>query len=174
MSDICQLILDQHHEMRRRFAELDELSVNPTASPTDLAAAWGPLRELLDAHAEAEEMLFYPILLRARDHARDETVDAISDHNDIRDACRQTDNLVPGGDGWWAAVASARSSNSTHMAEEERGPLRDLRTAVEAAAREDAAERWEAFMTGRRSELAARSHDKNPDRYVSTHDGGDR
>lgn len=173
MSEICRLILDQHHEVRLRFAELDEFSIDTTIKSTELAARWAGLRQLLDAHAEAEEMLVYPLLLRIAGDARDDTVDAVSDHNDIRDACRRTEDLQPGSDEWWAGVWSARASNSRHMAEEELGALPDLRTTVAGAAREDAAERWEAFMTGRRRQLAAPSN-KNPDRYVAATEGGAR
>jgi hypothetical protein len=171
MSDICELILDQHHEMRRAFADLDELSAARDPDQGRVLRVWTALRDLLDAHAEAEEMLFYPILLRTRGDTTAETTDAVSDHNGIRDACREAERNEPGSDSWWAAVRSARQQNSTHMAEEERGPLRDLRTAAESPLRKEAGARWEAFMTGRLSELAAASHDKDPRAYVAAHQG---
>jgi hypothetical protein len=174
MSDICELILDQHHEMRRAFAALDELSAARDPDQGWLLRAWTALRGLLDAHAEAEEMLFYPILLRTRGDSAAETTAAVTDHNRIRDACREAERKEPGSDSWWSAVRSARRENSTHMAEEERGALRGLRTAVEPPLREKAGARWEAFMTGRLSELAAASHDKDAHAYVAAHQGESR
>jgi hypothetical protein len=41
---------------------------------------------LLEAHADAEEKLFSPRLLDVGKEGDEETDDAISDHNDIRDA----------------------------------------------------------------------------------------
>lgn len=171
MPDICELILDQHHHFRRLFAELDEL----TAADADVvAASWSPLRQLLDAHAEAEEEVLYPLLLQRDGAAADETADAVSDHNEIRDACGRADQHEPASSQWWSAVSAAREHNSTHMAEEERGPLSDLRTAVSRAVREQAGERWQELMRARSGELAARSHDKDPQGYVAAHGGGSR
>jgi hypothetical protein len=86
--DITELILTQHHEQRRTFALLDEL----TDHPAGLAAVWERLTVLLEVHAKAEELFFYPRLLQVgtgggdADSAESETRDAIKDHNEIRDA----------------------------------------------------------------------------------------
>lgn len=85
MTDITQLILDDHETFRRKFAALDDAD-----EPEQLRAIWDPLAALLDVHAVAEEVVFYPELLRrGDDDAEDETVDAIGDHNDIRDGVRE-------------------------------------------------------------------------------------
>ena len=174
MADICELILDQHHEMRQCFAELDRYRTDPRPDIELLTQRWERLHRLLDAHAEAEEMLFYPLLLDAGagKNAAEETRDAISDHNDIRDAGNAAARFSVASSEWWSVVLQARESNSTHMAEEERGALSDARVNAADAARAEAGSRWEAFMTGRTGELAASSHDKDPDRYVETHTGG--
>lgn len=49
-----------------------------------------------------------------------ETLDAIGDHNDIRDGVRAANAAAVGTDDWWAGVGSARVANDDHMAEEER------------------------------------------------------
>ena len=84
MPDITQLILDDHDTFRRQFAALDDAD-----GPDALHAVWKPLADLLEVHAAAEETIFYPQLLRRGDDAEDETVDAIGDHNDIRDGVRE-------------------------------------------------------------------------------------
>jgi hypothetical protein len=171
MPDICELILTQHHEMRQRFAELDAFRADQRPDLARLSERWDDLHRLLDAHAEAEEILFYPLLLDAAgdDEAADETQDAISDHNDIRDAGNAAARFPVGSTQWWSVVLQAREHNSTHMAEEERGALSDARISSAAQGRADAGVRWQAFMTGRTGELAAASHDKDPDHYVETH-----
>ncbi len=89
--DIVELILSDHHEQRRMFAVLDEAGQDPAR----LGPVWNRLSVLLEVHAEAEERLFYPRLLGlgegagGTDSARDETADAIHDHNDIRDGIRR-------------------------------------------------------------------------------------
>ena len=87
--DITQLILDDHHEQRRLFAMLEQID---RANTDVLSAIWGRLAAFLELHAKAEEEIFYPALLQAGIAARrragveDETLDAIGDHNEIRDA----------------------------------------------------------------------------------------
>jgi hypothetical protein len=87
--DITQLILDDHYEQRRLFAILEQVS---RADTEVLSALWGRLASFLELHAAAEEEIFYPALLQAGLAARQasgaesETLDAIHDHNEIRDA----------------------------------------------------------------------------------------
>ncbi|UQU62569.1 hemerythrin domain-containing protein [Couchioplanes caeruleus] len=140
--DITELILFQHHEQRRTFALLDEV---PRDDVVALAAIWSRLEVLLEVHAAAEEKFFYPRLLTVgrgasdADNARDETEDAIKDHNEIRDAVRKVAGLATGSDAWWERVTEARIANSDHMAEEERQDLADFRRHADLQTRHDIA-----------------------------------
>jgi hypothetical protein len=127
--DITQLIADDHAEQRRLFALIDQLSPNDRDA---LKAVWSRLRGLLDTHARAEELHFYPELLklgRGADHESpdEETRDAIKDHNEIRDTAGKVDKQELGSPEWFEAVAAANKANSDHMAEEERQGLTDFR-----------------------------------------------
>ena len=128
--DITQLILDDHHEQRRLFAILEQIDRSQT---TTLSAIWGRLASFLELHAQAEEEIFYPALLQAGVAARraggveEETLDAIGDHNEIRDAVADVARHRVGTDEWYAAVAAANRANGDHMAEEEREGLTQLR-----------------------------------------------
>ena len=177
MDDICDLILQQHHDMRRRFAELDDYLAAAHPDTGALSRVWEALHRLLDAHAEAEELLFYPLLLGsaldAEAEAEADARDAIGDHNQIRDAGAAAARCALASPQWWSAVLEAREHNSKHMAEEERGALSVARTATPRQARLEAGSHWEAFMTGRLRELAEASHDKNPDAYVAAYAGGE-
>jgi hypothetical protein len=119
--DITQLILDDHHEQRRLFAMLEEISRSDTEV---LSVLWGRLAVFLELHAAAEEAIFYPALLqvglaaRRRAGVEDETLDAIHDHNDIRDAVTEVARHPVGTDDWYTVVAGANLANSDHMAEE--------------------------------------------------------
>jgi hypothetical protein len=145
--DITQLILDDHHEQRRLFAILEQIDRTETAA---LSAVWDRLSAFLEVHAEAEEQLFYPQLLRvgkgvgSLDPA-EETVDAIDDHNDIRDAVAAVADHNVGSDGWYDAVAKANEANSDHMAEEEREGLTDFRRHAGLQLRHDIAVAFAAF-----------------------------
>ena len=140
--DITQLILDDHHEQRRLFAMLEQID---RANTDVLSAIWGRLAAFLELHAKAEEEIFYPALLQAGIAARrragveDETLDAIGDHNEIRDAVLEAAKHQAGSDSWYAAVAAANEANGDHMAEEEREGLTDFRRLASLQERHDLA-----------------------------------
>ncbi len=164
--DITQLILDDHHEQRRLFAIIEQIDRTEAAA---LSAVWDRLAALLEVHAEAEEQLFYPQLLRvgkgvdSLDPA-EETVDAIGDHNDIRDAVAAVADHDVGSDGWYDAVAKANEANSDHMAEEEREGLTDFRRHAGLQLRHDIAVAFAAFEATHFAGVTP--VDKDPESYV--------
>jgi Hemerythrin HHE cation binding domain len=164
--DITQVIAGDHESFRRSFAELDEL--RSAAAPTELAKAWDPLAELLDVHAIAEEEIFYPHLLRKGDDAREETLDAIGDHNDIRDCVHEAERLPVGSAAWWDAVGRAREANDEHMAEEERDGLPDFRRNATLGLRVSLGRRFRAFKAEHQGTGDLDTSDKDPERYVET------
>lgn len=163
--DITEAILFDHFRQRQAFARLDD--VDPHDTPT-LTALWGQLATFLEAHAAAEELVFYPELLAIAKKEVDETKDAISDHNKLRDAIADASTHAVGSAAWWKAVDKARTENTEHMGEEEDGPLRDFRQGATLQLRHDLGVRFEAAKT-----LAQRDSldetDKNPSTYVKEH-----
>jgi hypothetical protein len=171
--DITQLILDDHHEQRRLFAILEQIDRSDTEA---LSAVWGRLSAFLEVHAAAEEAIFYPVLLRVGIAARrragveDETLDAIHDHNDIRDAVAEVAKHPVGSDGWYEAVAGANLANGDHMAEEEREGLTDFRRLAGLRQRHDLAVAFAAYEA--RNFAGVRPVDKDPAAYVSQAEEG--
>jgi hypothetical protein len=169
--DITQLILDDHHEQRRLFAILEQ--IDPADTDT-LRAVWGRLAAFLDLHAEAEEEIFYPELLKlgkgagGKDSPEDETEDAIHDHNEIRDAVAAVAGHDVGSDGWYEAVARANEANSDHMAEEEREGLTDFRRHVGLQVRHDLAVSFAAFEAAHFA--GVEPVDKDPEAYIAEHE----
>ena len=128
MPDITMLILADHEWFREQFARLDNLQARTSVRKDALEKVWRPLADKLDVHAYIEEKIFYPQLLtRGVDDPDGETLDAIGDHNDIRDGVRDANAAAIGTDKWWAAVGRAREANDEHMGEEEREGLSDFR-----------------------------------------------
>jgi Hemerythrin HHE cation binding domain len=165
--DITQLILDDHHEQRRLFAILEQIGSTDT---TTLAEIWGRLSAFLEVHAAAEEEVFYPQLLRVglsvgrKATTEDETLDAIHDHNDIRDAIAGVVGHEAGTPDWLAAVAAVNVANGDHMAEEEREGLTDFRREAGLQLRHDLAVAFAAFEA--RYFAGVRPVDKDPAAYV--------
>ncbi|MFE7723735.1 hemerythrin domain-containing protein [Nocardia rhizosphaerihabitans] len=165
--DITQLILDDHHEQRRLFAILEQINRTDTDA---LSSIWDRLAAFLELHAQAEEEIFYPALLQAGIAARrkgaveNEALDAIHDHNDIRDAVAAVAQHQVGTDDWYEAVASANLANSDHMAEEEREGLTEFRRLAGVPQRHELAVTFAAYEA--RHYTGVRPVDKDPLGYV--------
>jgi hypothetical protein len=127
MADITMLILTDHDWFRDQFAKLDDLQAQTPINQRALERVWRPLADKLDVHAYIEEKIFYPQLLqRGADDPEGETLDAIGDHNDIRDGVRDANAAQIGTEPWWTAVGRTRLANDDHMGEEEREGLGGL------------------------------------------------
>jgi Hemerythrin HHE cation binding domain len=165
--DITQLILDDHHEQRRLFAILEQIDPGDTGTLSDL---WARLAAFLEVHAAAEEEVFYPELLRVGQRTgrlgttEEETLDAIKDHNEIRDAIAAVVGQDVGTAGWYDAVAAVNRANGDHMAEEEREGLTDFRRFVGLQQRHDLAVAFAGFEA--RHFAGVQPVDTDPATYV--------
>ena len=153
MADIIELVYADHDWLRRQFFLLDDAK-----SDDELAAVWDLLSTRLDAHADAEETVFYPALLKVggRDEPgnpegdpEDETEDAITDHNAIRDAVRRSRKLKPGSEEWFEAVIKARTENGEHLDEEEREAMPDFIKSASLELRHELGMQWLSFYAER-------------------------
>lgn len=62
MADIIDIIREDHEQQRLAFAHLEA-----TTDGDEQQRRWNELRALLDAHAAAEEAVFYPHLVQQSD-----------------------------------------------------------------------------------------------------------
>ena len=164
--DIIDLVLLQHSEFRRRFTDLWVLRGDGDSIAR--AVAWRVLADLLEVHASAEEEILYPVLLkRGGDHASTETLDAIGDHNQIRDAISQAARVASGTAFWWAAVKACRRANDEHLAEEERDVIPDFRLHTDETIRLELGARWLEFHAVHAAALGISGDDVDPAGFVS-------
>lgn len=163
-NDITRSILDDHERIRRSFADLDDSS-----GDEERAQIWEHTAQLLETHAAAEEQIFYPSLLEVGTSAKDETEDAIHDHNEIRDAIRRARAAKTGSAEWTSALRDARKQNSDHMAEEERGALADFRRNAGEQKRRELGDRWAKFKDEHRGARGISEKNESPERYISEH-----
>lgn len=162
MLDVTALVLEDHAALRRGFAYLDD-----ARDEEALTAVWEGLATLLEVHAACEEEVFYPALLKKGQDAEDETEDAITDHNDIRDAVKEAAKHKVGTDAWWEAVGKARSENSDHIAEEEREALPDFRKNASDELRAERAVAWLAWRNEHERAVKVSSKDKDAEEYIA-------
>lgn len=166
MADIVELIYEDHDWFRRRFFYLDQASTTE-----ELTAIWEPLATRLDTHAEAEETIFYPALLKTGNAGdpEDETEDAISDHNAIRDAVRDSGRHEVGSKKWYEAVGNARTENGKHLDEEEREALPDFLKSASAELRHELAMKWLRFYHQHPVGRDIDSGDRDAEQYLAEH-----
>jgi hypothetical protein len=163
MADIIQLIYEDHDWFRRHFTYLDD-----ARTEEELTAIWEPLGRRLDTHAEAEETVFYPALLKkgkAGDPV-DETEDAVRDHNAIRDAVREAGKHKVGTAAWFEAVGKARTENGEHLDEEEREALPDFAKSASADMRHELAMKWLRFYHQHPAGRGIDTSDRDVDDYL--------
>lgn len=164
MDDITALIMDDHHAFRKGFARLDD-----ARDEAELLAVWDALALHLDIHAEAEEAILYPHLVKRGDDGEEETDDAIRDHNKIRDAIAQAKTHPVGSDEWWKAVWKARTENSEHLAEEEDESLPDFRRHADVELRAELGAKWLKFYGEHPKGRGLTFADKDPAKYIEEH-----
>ena len=167
MADITVLIRADHDWFREQFAKLDDLRPQTPVNRSALARVWRPLGDKLDVHAYIEEKIFYPQLLkRGADDPEGETLDAIGDHNDIRDGVRDANAARIGSGEWWPAVSRTRSGNDDHMSEEGREGLSDFRRHAPIGLREALGRQYSEFIAAHPTTEILRIVDRDPERYV--------
>jgi Hemerythrin HHE cation binding domain len=165
--DITQLILDDHYEQRRLFALLEQIENTDTQT---LAELWARLSTFLEIHAATEEKIFYPALLKMglrSGHAKDaegETLDAIKDHNEIRDTIAEVARYEVGAPEWRRAILAVNRANGDHMAEEEREGLTDFRQTASLEQRHGLAVEFIGFEA--HNYLGVLPVDRDPAAYV--------
>ncbi len=166
------LILADHEWFREQFAKLDDLQAQTPVNRRALERVWRPLADKLDVHAYIEEKIFYPQLLqRGTDDPEGETLDAIGDHNDIRDGVRDANAAGVATDEWWAAVGRARQANDEHMGEEEREGLSDFRRHAPVGLREALGSQYSEFMAQHPTTRGLQIVDRDPQSYVEESQG---
>ncbi len=173
MADIIELVYADHDWLRRQFFRLDDAKTSE-----ELAAIWAQLSTRLDAHADAEETVFYPALLKhggkddpgnPEGDPKDETEDAITDHNAIRDAVRRSRECKAGSTEWFDAVVEARKENGEHLDEEEREALPDFIKSASLELRHELGMQWLQFYARHDSTEGIDNADKDAEEYLDEH-----
>src|ERR1700749_2628344 len=167
MADITMLILSDHDWFRAQFARLDVLQAQTPVDQRALERVWRPLADTLDVHPSIEEKIFYPQLLtRGTEDAEGETLDAIGDHNDIRDGVRDANAAAIASDEWWAGVGRTRLANDDHMGEEEREGLADFRRHAPIGLREALGRQYREVLAQHPTTKGLAIVDRDPQGYV--------
>ena len=168
-TDITDLILAHHEWFREQFARLDDAeAADAVATRTRCARCGTRCATKLDLHAIAEEEIFYPQLLRrGAEDPEEATLDAIGDHNDIRDGVHAAEAPRSARPSGGRPSREAREANDEHMAEEEREGIADFRANAPIGPARGARPPVRPLLRAApRRPTASNVSDKDPQRYV--------
>jgi hypothetical protein len=163
VTDIVDLIMDDHARIRRLFAALDSAARyrestadigKHTPGQRMLNEAWARLARSLELHTEAEEEICYPHVPAAREPTP-ALAECCADHRDIREALADARLREPGSRAWWRAVAAARTACGRHFPAEEQNVLAPFHRCSPPELRKDLARRWRTFILARLRDLPA-------------------
>lgn len=168
MTDITELILNDHARIRRLFAALDSLvRYRERFAPTGardcrmLIEAWERISRLLELHIAAEEEICYPAMCAlGQCHAAIEA--SFADHEDIREALEEAQLREAGSPPWWKAVTAARAHSASHFRAEEEHVLAAFRESAGTGLRDTLARQWMAFTAARRRDAAPSAPRRGP------------
>ena len=162
--DITVLILSEHDAFRRAFAEIEDLS-----DTAEVGRRWDELADALEVHAAGEETVFYPELLQDVPDSEDDTVHAVKDHNEIRDAVRSVAEHELGTDAWWESFRAAREATTEHLEEEEHDVLPPFKDSVDGDKRTELGMKWLEFHEEHERARGLSGDDVDPQEYVEEH-----
>lgn len=119
-----------------------------------LAHVWQRLSGLLEVHVRAEEEICYLPMFGSGSQAIKRIRDAVSDHDDIREAVGEASLQRAGSSLWWRAVRAALAASSEHLEREERGVLAHCE--LTASQRLELGRQWSAFIAAWRQDADTR------------------
>jgi hypothetical protein len=137
-----------HRRIRRLCDALDDAvrrSDDPGRDPMP-AHLWHRLAGLLEVHTLAEEELCYLPMFGCSPQAAWDRREAISAHEDIREAIREASLQRAGSPLWWRAVRAVLAASAEHLDHEERDLLPLCLARLTMSKRRELGRQWPAFI----------------------------
>ena len=142
MTDIIELVLQDHHAVAALFDKLQA-----AAHADDQSALFAQVKDALERHASAEEKVLYPRVRKEVPDGREESKDAIEEHDQIRESLKEVDEHDAGTDLFTLAVTQLVATTKHHVGVEESELLPDFRKNSDAAEREELGRRFAEAKT---------------------------
>jgi hemerythrin-like domain-containing protein len=114
--DAVRLLLEQHDEIRRLFAEWDELSSRPSKRKEELVRE---LITILVKHAKIEEQIFYPAVAAEVEGQHRLVDESLEEHHAAELMLNEIDRMEPESDRFDAKVTVLKEITIHHLQEEE-------------------------------------------------------
>ena len=138
MTDIIDLVLQDHHAVEHLFDKLEA-----AAEAAEQAKLFAQVKEELERHASAEEKVLYPRVRKDEPEGAEEVKDANEEHDQIRESLKEVEEHDAGTELFMLAVAQLVATTKHHVGVEEAELLPDFRNNSEASERESLGRRFE-------------------------------
>jgi hemerythrin superfamily protein len=138
MTDIVDLVLKDHLEIAALFDELEG-----TTELHEQADVFARVRALLEEHSVAEEEVLYPRVKKEAIKGKEEVVNALAEHDEIRESMKEVGEHEPGTELFRLAVAQLVATTKHHVGVEETELLPDFVAHSEPSEREELGEKFE-------------------------------
>jgi hemerythrin superfamily protein len=132
MTDIIELVLEDHHAVAALFDKLQAAT-----SADDQTALYAQVKDALERHAAAEEKVLYPRVRKEVPDGKEESKDAIEEHDQIRASLEEVEEHDAGTELFTLAVAQLVATTKHHVGVEESELLPDFRKNSDAGERDE-------------------------------------
>jgi hemerythrin superfamily protein len=132
MTDIVELVLEDHHAVAALFDKLQAAT-----SADDQTALYAQVKDALERHASAEEKVLYPRVRKEVPDGKEESKDAIEEHDQIRESLKEVEEHDAGTELFTLAVAQLVATTKHHVGVEESELLPDFRKSSDASERDE-------------------------------------
>jgi hemerythrin superfamily protein len=139
--DALALLTADHNRVRGLFARFDEAK---DTVPSEAAALARDIVQELIVHTTIEEKVFYPAVHDLNPELADSVDEGIQEHHVVEVLIGEIGRVKTGGDEWTAKMKVLIENVSHHAEEEETEMFPKVRSATDAAWRQDMAEKLEA------------------------------
>lgn len=140
--DCLDLLIADHNRFRGTFTRFQEAhEADDVAAMANLAAH---LFQDLDIHTTIEEEVFYPAIHDLSEEIGETVDEGLQEHHVADVLVEEMKALKPGGDEWVAKMTVLIESVEHHIDEEEQELFPSVRSATEAAFRQELGDRMDA------------------------------
>ena len=153
--DIVEQVMADHRRIRRLTQAVHDAARDNGEPGWALIAVWERLADLLEVHTWAKEEVCYLSMFGSSRSAVEQRREAISRHDDIRDAISEASLRPVGSPLWWRAVQAALTAAAEHLDREEHVIRSSWMPRLTVSRRRELGRQWSAFTAAWQQDAGA-------------------
>ncbi|MGH3246834.1 MAG: hemerythrin domain-containing protein [Trebonia sp.] len=156
--DIVELVMADHRRIRHLARAVDDAARYTAGPDWVLAVAWQRLAALLQVHTRAEEEVCYLPMFGSAGLTAGRMREAVSCHEDMRDAISEASLQCAGSPPWWCAVQAVLAASAEHLDHEEYVIQSSWMPRLTMSRRWELGRQWSAFAAAWRQDAPSVRH----------------